>query len=153
MVRSAHRVTVVHGKMDLAVAAPAVRDDGKKFPFPHIEHREIPQEDVDVQLAATLRESIQKSVKLPRKTLGPLIMHETNPAVEVPPHDNNGLASRLCGTDKGVEVRRAINQKSYAIRRQELPTIAPFATKSALLRRRPRGKMHAETMRKIWTTR
>src|SRR4029453_4163536 len=118
MVRSAHWVMVIHGKMDLVVGTPAVHDSGKRFPLPQIEHREIPQEDIDVQLASACCECIQKSFKLAGNISGSLIMYKTNSAVEIPSHDDNGMMSRLSSTNKGVKVSGTVYQKSHAICRQ-----------------------------------
>jgi hypothetical protein len=105
-----------------------------------------------MEFSSTCCECIQKSFKLPRKISGLLIMHKANPAVEIPSYDDNGLTGRLSGADKGVKVCRAIDQKSYAIRWQESPTIAPFGTKTVLFQHSLWEKTHAETESKIWAT-
>ena len=121
VVTAARRMDRVESEVQAAVRAAPEADARQHLTLEREEHREVPLEDVDLEIAPPPHEAVEERHEVARLVAAA----ETHPGVEVPSDQENALAGSLHGVRDGAEVALAVDQERRARGRLAAPAVAP----------------------------
>ncbi len=116
MMRAAGRMRVVVAKADPAVRLPRQAIQRRPLAVEPEDHRVIPDQDVDLQLAAAAHQVVEKVAELQLAVLA-VRAQQARAAVEIPAGDQDRALRVARGLDERLEVRVRIDQERPPARR------------------------------------
>ena len=123
VLRRADRVLPIQGKMHAVVGRPLQSVVRKELPFHRVDHREVPAEDINLEVRVLLGQRIEQSAQCLRETIVGPVAHEPKLAVDIPTKHEDRMARETDRFSKRAEVVLAIDDPCRAVHRSELPTI------------------------------
>ena len=109
MVRAAGRVRVVVAKADPAVRLPRQAIQRRPLAVEPEDHGKVPDQDVDLQLAAAAHQVVEKVAELQLAVLA-VRAQQARAAVEIPAGDQDRALRVARGLDERLEVRVRVDQ-------------------------------------------
>jgi hypothetical protein len=126
MMRGAQRVVAVHMEMHARMPSPTRTKKRKRFALERENHREIPDQDMDLQIRPPHCQIVEIASQIRKTfsfTVGKLQM---NTAIEVPAPDEDRIMSELESVGHRRKISCSIDQKFDPRCLGELPTITTF---------------------------
>ncbi len=134
MVRPAGRMRIVELEMNTPMRFPTPPEthfDGR-FPIVRIDHREVPVENIDVQVAPSACEVVEIFPELGARVIAVTFDAEAAIAVEVPCEDDDRLPRTFGGRHEHLEVIVAVDDERDPARVGDAPAIAAFLENTPL---------------------
>jgi len=124
--------------MQSAPPRPLTVEERQDLALDRIDHREIPDQDVDMERAAPVEERVEKRRQFGRhRVLGRRIAAQPHPAMDVPADNEDRALGPQHRHARRREIGGCVDEERCSLRRFDAPTVSPRAKYSLVLQSRP----------------